>query len=381
MDKVSIIRCDNYQPQQVYDSVSRSIDLLGGMGRFVQPGMKVLLKCNLLMRKKPEEAATTHPEIAAAVARLVKEAGGVPIIADSPGGLFTERALKGVYRASGMEAIASRDNIQLNYNVEETEKSHPEGKIIKNLTVIKVIQEVDVVINIAKLKTHGMALYTGAVKNLFGVIPGTIKAEYHLRMKKLEDFSDMLLDISTYVKPVLSIMDAVVGMEGQGPSAGDPRKIGAVLASANPYALDVACVSLVGIEPDMVSTIKRAEARGFCSDLQDVHLLGDSLEELKIHDFKIPSHKHVGFIEQFFSEGSFITQYINNHFGPKPVFEYEGCIGCRDCEKNCPPKAITMVNQKPVVNMKECIRCFCCQELCPQKTISIKRSWLFQIFR
>ena len=379
MEKVSIVKC-SYQPQQVYHSVSQSIKLLGGMESFVQPGMKVLLKCNLLMRKS-RGSSTTHPEVAAAVARLVKEAGGVPIIADSPGGLFTERALRGVYRACGMEAIASRDSIELNYNVEETEKSHPEGKITKNLTLMKVIEEVDAIINIAKLKTHGMALYTGAVKNLFGVIPGTIKAEYHLRMKKLDDFSDMLLDISTYVKPVLSIVDAVVGMEGQGPSAGDPRKIGAVLASANPYALDVACVSLVGIAPDMVSTIKRAGARGFCSDLQDITIIGDSLEELKIHDFKIPSHKHVGFIEQFFSENSFFAEFINNHFGPKPIFNYEGCIGCRDCEKNCPPRAITMVDKKPVVNMKECIRCFCCQELCPQKTISIKRSWLFQTFR
>lgn len=381
MEKVSVVKCDSYQSKQVYHSVSRSIKLLGGMDRFVQPGMKVLLKCNLLMRKKPQEAATTHPEVAAAVARLVKEAGGVPIIADSPGGLFTERALRGVYRACGMEAIAIRDNIELNFNVEVTENTHPEGKIIKNLTVMKIMEEVDAIINIAKLKTHGMALYTGAVKNLFGVIPGTIKAEYHLRMKKLDDFSDMLLDISTYVKPVLSIVDAVVGMEGQGPSAGDPRKIGAVLASANPYALDVACVSLVGIAPDMVSTIKRAKVRGFCNQLRDISLLGNSLEELKIHDFKIPSHKHVGFIEHFFSEGSFIAGFINNHFGPKPVFDYEGCIGCRDCEKNCPPKAIAMVNQKPVVNMKECIRCYCCQELCPQKTISIKRSWLFEVFR
>ncbi|MGI6141389.1 MAG: DUF362 domain-containing protein [Caldicoprobacterales bacterium] len=381
MERVSIVKCNDYKTQHVFDSVSRSIELLGGMNRFVQPGMKVLLKCNLLMRKKPEEAATTHPEIAAAVAGLVKEAGGIPIIADSPGGLFTQRALRGVYRACGMEAIASRDQIELNYNVDAVEKSHPEGKIIKNLTIMKALEETDAVINIAKLKTHGMTLFTGAVKNLFGVIPGTTKAEYHLRMKRLEDFSDMLLDISTYVKPALSIMDAVIGMEGQGPSAGDPRKIGAILASTNPYALDVACVSLVGIAPDMVCTIKRAGERGLCSDIKDIALLGDSLDELKIHNFKIPSHKHVGFIEQFFSEDSFIARFINNRFGPMPVFDYQGCIGCRDCEKNCPPKAISMADGKPVVNMKKCIRCYCCQELCPQKTVRIRRSRLFEIFR
>ncbi|NLB42955.1 MAG: 4Fe-4S binding protein, partial [Clostridiales bacterium] len=115
--------------------------------------------------------------------------------------------------------------------------------------------------------------------------------------------------------------------------------------------------------------------------LNSVELLGDSLEELKIHDFKIPFHKKVGFIEQYFGGDSSIAQFVNNKFGPRPVFHYEGCIGCRDCEKNCPPKAITMVEGKPVVDMKECIRCYCCQELCPQETIEIKRSWLFQTFR
>jgi uncharacterized protein (DUF362 family) len=154
MEQVSIVKCDNYQQRQVYESLSKSIRLLGGMERFVKPGMRVLLKCNLLMRKKPEEAATTHPEVVAAAARLVKEAGGHPIIADSPGGLFTERALRGVYHACGMEEIAARDDIELNYNVEDIEVSHPQGRIVKSLTVIKAIEEVDAVINIAKLKTH-----------------------------------------------------------------------------------------------------------------------------------------------------------------------------------------------------------------------------------
>ncbi|NLC43178.1 MAG: DUF362 domain-containing protein [Clostridiales bacterium] len=381
MDQVSIMKCDDYEPEQVYKALTTSLSLLGDSSQFIRPGMRVLLKCNLLMRKKPEEAATTHPEIVAAVARWVKTAGGIPVIADSPGGLYTERALRGVYRACGMEFVATRDDIELNYNVEEVEVSHHEGKTIKSHTVTKVVEEADAIINIAKLKTHGMTLYTGAVKNLFGVIPGTTKAEYHLRMKKLEDFSDMLVDISSYVKPNLSIMDAVVGMEGQGPSAGEPRKIGAILASASPYALDVVSASLVGIPLDRICTIQRANERGLCSDLNNVELLGDCLEELKIHDFKIPFHKKVGFIEQYFGGDSTISQFINNKFGPRPVFHYEGCIGCRDCERNCPPKAITMVEGKPVVDMKECIRCYCCQELCPQETIEIKRSWLFQTFK
>jgi uncharacterized protein (DUF362 family)/Pyruvate/2-oxoacid:ferredoxin oxidoreductase delta subunit len=351
------------------------------MHKFIKPGMKVVLKCNQLMRKKPEEAATTHPEVAAAVARLVKEAGATPIIADSPGGLFTERALRRVYRTCGIEEIAQRDDIELNYNVEEAQVSHPDGRIIKSLTVIKLLQEADAVIDIGKLKSHGMTMYTGVVKNLFGVIPGTTKAEYHLRMRKLEDFSNMLVDICTYVKPVLSVLDAVVGMEGHGPSAGDPRQIGAILVSESPFALDVAATTMIGIVPEKVCTIKRAQERGLCSRLMDLNLLGDSLEELTIRDFKIPEHKHVGWIEQYVNGDSGISQFLNNRFGPRPVFIHEGCVGCRDCERNCPPKAITMVNNRPVVNLKDCIRCYCCQELCPKKTIEIKRSWLFKTFK
>ncbi|WZL79913.1 DUF362 domain-containing protein [Eubacteriales bacterium mix99] len=362
--------------------MSRSIGLLGGMDHFVKPGEKVLLKCNLLMKKSPEEATTTHPEVAAAVARLVREAGAVPVLADSPSGLFNVHALRVVYRGCGMEKIARRDHVALNENVGETEVFHPEGKIIRSLTVMEILQEVDAVIDIAKLKTHGMTIYTGAVKNLFGVIPGTAKAEYHLRMKRLEDFSNMLVDICTYVKPVLSVMDAVVGMEGQGPSAGDPRKIGAILASESPFALDVAACSMVGIDPDAVCTIQRARERGLCSSrLQDLTLLGDPMEDLLVRDFRIPEHKHVGMVEQYFGKDSRIGRFINFHFGPRPVFLQEGCIGCGNCAGNCPPKAITMVNHRPEVDLKKCIRCYCCQELCPQKTVAIKRSWLFRIFQ
>lgn len=382
MSKVSIVKCNDYSSDKVYIAVSKSLELLGGIEKYIKPGMKVLLKCNLLMKKRPEECATTNPEVAAALARLVKEAGAIPIIGDSPGGLYTERALKGVYKVCGMEEIAERDNIDLNYNVDTVEVHHPEGKIIKSMTVMKLLEEVDVVISIAKLKTHGMTLYTGAVKNLFGVIPGTTKAEYHFRMKKLEDFSNMLVDINTYVKPVLSIIDAVVGMEGHGPSAGDPREIGAILASTSPFALDVTSASLVGIPPEKVCTIQRVKERGLCSDrLEDITLLGDSFKDLYIKDFKIPKHKQVGFIEHFIKGDNMIVNSLNNYFGPRPVFIHKGCVGCGDCARNCPPKAITMKDGKPVVNLKECIKCYCCQELCPKKTVVIQRNWLFRTFK
>ena len=133
MAAVSIVKCEDYSQDKVYSALKRSIDLIGGIDKYIKPGMKVLLKCNLLMKKKPEQAATTHPEVVAALGRLVKEAGAHPIIGDSPGGLYNVSALRGVYRACGMEDIAIRDGLDLNYNVDTEDVSHPEGQILKTL--------------------------------------------------------------------------------------------------------------------------------------------------------------------------------------------------------------------------------------------------------
>ncbi|NLN40503.1 MAG: DUF362 domain-containing protein [Clostridiales bacterium] len=382
MDKVSLIKCNSYELDQVEYALENSLKLNGGLENYIKPGMKILVKCNLLMKKKPEECTTTHPAVVEALVNKLKAIGAIPIIGDSPGGLFTPRLLRGIYSATGMTDVAQRTGVELNFNTNSMEVSFPEGKIVKKLTVMELLQEVDAVITVAKLKTHGMTLYTGAVKNLFGVIPGMTKAEYHLRMNKIEDFSDALVDICEYAKPVLSIMDGVVGMEGDGPSAGVPRKIGAILASSSPHALDVVCASLVGIEPERVPTIQRAVERGLCSySLDDIKLLGDSFDELRIDDFKLPVTGEISFLHRVFGSNSKLASLLNHHLGPKPYFNHDKCIGCRDCQRYCPPQAIEMINKKPVVDLKKCIRCYCCQELCPKKAVEIRRSWFFKMFK
>ncbi len=382
MDKVSLIKCGSYEINAVEQALEKSLELIGGLESYIRPGMKVLIKCNLLMKKKPEECTTTHPSVVEALVKRLQKIGAVPIIGDSPGGLFTSRLLKGVYSASGMIQVAERTGAQLNYNTNSMEVSYPEGRIIKKLTVIEVLREVDAVISVAKLKTHGMTLYTGAVKNLFGVVPGMTKAEYHLRMNRIEDFSEALVDICEYVKPVLSIIDAVMGMEGDGPSAGTPRKIGAILASNSPHALDVVSASLVGIPPERVPTIQRAYERGLCGvDMDSIQLLGDSFEELCIKDFKLPVTGEISFFHRVFGSNSNVARFLNHYLGPKPYFNHDMCIGCRDCQRYCPPQAIEMVYKKPVVDLKKCIRCYCCQELCPKKAVEIRRSWFFKTFK
>lgn len=380
MEKVSLIACENYEYNKVKKAIDESFINLGGIDKFIKAGDKVLLKINLLMKKKPEEATTTHPVFVEALIRAIQEAGGIVTIADSPGGLYNERVLKSIYSFCGIADVAKRTGAILNYDTSFEELAYPEGELIKSFPIIRPVLDADIVITVPKLKTHGMTLYTGAVKNLFGTIPGTYKAEYHFRMQDKKDFCNMLVDLCQLVKPQLTFMDAIIGMEGNGPSGGSPRKIAAVLAGENPYAVDLIAASIIGIKPDEVYTIANSIRRGLCPPkISNIIIEGDALEDFKISDYKLPDSKSVDFLEGW---PKFIQKRLNRWLSPKPVFIHELCIGCRDCEKNCPPKVIQMVDNKPYVNLNECIKCFCCQELCPKKAVEIKRAkWVERLLR
>lgn len=368
--KVVLKYCPDYTAG-VEDILREGLQELGGMAAFVKPGQRVLLKVNLLMKKRPDEAVTTHPSVVEAVVRLVQEAGGLPIIGDSPGGPYTVSALQSIYARSGLKEVAERTGAELNLDVGQDVVSHPEGKLAKSLTITKSVLDADVVIPLSKLKTHGMMTYTGAVKILFGVIPGLLKAEYHLKMSSVSNFADLLVDIATWVRPTLSIMDGIVGMEGDGPSAGKPRSIGALLISENPYALDVAATHLIGLKPEKVPTIMAARERGLVSRIEEVELCGDARSLWRIQDFVVPKTVSVNFIDMVPLPQS-VKSFLLNRVRPRPVFLHEKCVGCSDCVKNCPPKALVLnAKNRPQIDLEACIRCFCCHELCPHQAVEI----------
>lgn len=241
----------------VEESIHQSFVNMGGIDKFIDKEDKVLLKLNLLMKKKPEDATTTHPMFAKALAKILIDYGAEVIIADSPGGPFNINALKGVYKACGIEKIADEMGAKLNYNTNSMEIKNEKGLILKKITAIEVLREVDKVISVSKLKTHGMMMFTGAVKNMFGIVAGLEKAEYHVRMPENRDFSNALLDICLAAEPVLSFMDGIIGMEGDGPSAGIPKDVGVVIASTSPYHLDVVATTVIGLTPSKVPTIQK----------------------------------------------------------------------------------------------------------------------------
>ena len=376
-DIVSITKCSEYEYNAVRASIEQNIRHLGGLGGYISKGERVLLKINMLMKKAPEEASTTHPVFVRALSDILLDYGCKVVIGDSPGGPFGEKYLRGIYKATGMQEIADTSDAVLNTNYNGVEKENPSALLLKRLLVADMINDVDKIISVSKMKTHGMMAFTGAVKSMFGIVPGLTKVEHHMNMPDHDTFADALIDVCLAAGPILSFMDGIVAMEGAGPSAGVPRQMGLCFASNSPFALDMAAVSVIGLPFAKVPTIRRAQARGLSpASLAEIEFYGEAWQSVTVKDFDIPA-THLIF--PFFSNSTVISAIIGKLLHPRPVFIKKSCIGCRDCEKCCPAKVITMSDGLPQVRLDKCIRCFCCQELCPKKAVKIHRPALLRL--
>lgn len=372
MERVSIVKCNSYNYELVERNVFECLDSLGYIKKKLNKGDKVLIKTNLLKKNSPDEAVTTHPTVVESLVRYFQKLGCTVLVGDSPGGPFNENSLRAVYNATGMTEVQKKTGCQLNFDTSYKEIENKNAMMLKNMKIVKAFDEVDFVVSAAKLKTHAMMTYTGAVKNLYGTIPGVTKAEYHFRMNNTENFANALVDICEYVRPDLSIIDGIEGMEGDGPSSGDKRRVGLLLASSNPYALDTAASKIIGIPPLAVPTIRAAVERGiFSGDIKDIEFAKLSIDDINIKPFKLPVSANVNFVGSRIPK--FMERWVLNNFRPRPVFNHDKCISCGICAQNCPPKAINMIEGKPEVDLMQCIRCFCCHELCPKKAIDIKK--------
>lgn len=370
---VSIVKCNSYD--KCREGIDEAMRLIGGMNRFVHKGDKVVIKPNLVSKKRPEDAVTTNPDFLHAVICAVEECGGIVTIAESPGGPYNAGYLKMVYGACGVTKAIEGTNARINYDTAFTEISHSEGHTVKKIPIINPILDADVIISLPKLKTHAMTSYTGAVKNLFGTIPGTYKAEMHFRLDDRAAFCSMLVDLCETVKPTLSIMDAIIGMEGNGPTSGQNRFIGLVMASANPYALDLAACDIIGYTADEVDTVKISAERGYIPRSADeLDIIGESLKSVRIADFVKPE-SHFNLLK-LINLPSALNARVVTWLSSRPKIMYKSCVSCGECARACPPKAITMNNGRPVIDKEKCIKCFCCQELCPRSAVAIKRPLL-----
>ncbi|MBQ7671191.1 MAG: DUF362 domain-containing protein [Clostridia bacterium] len=376
---VSIVKCGSYEEDAVKDAFDRLFSPVDALN-FVKPGMVVAIKVNLVSAIKPEKAATTHPALVKELCRRIVSLGAMPVVGDSPGGPFTAMHLKNVYSVTGMTEVEEVGG-KLNMNFESTFcESYPGAKVLKSFSYCSWLGEADAIINFAKLKTHGMLSFSAAAKNLFGTIPGMIKPEYHYRFPNPSDFSDMLIDIDEYFKPALSIVDGVVGMEGNGPSVGDPREIGILAASRSPYDLDSVCARVVGLTADRVPTLQKAIERGLGKAADEIEVVGDGAD-VRIGDFKnIERANDIEFFTGILGlKGKFINRIAKAALSSRPKLNASKCVGCRKCEGICPAKAITMKRSKPKIDRSVCIRCFCCQEFCPKGALKVHRPVIARI--
>ncbi len=376
---VHITGCDSYDTDLLCSILRESFAVLGITDDLIR-GKKVCLKPNLVLAKKPEYAATTHPAFVSAAARVLAEMGAEDIVlADSPGGPYNAANLGNVYRVCEMNSAQS-EKLRLNDDFTFTD-ALAGGVKLKKFHIISAVQNADVIVDLCKLKTHSLTRLSCATKNLFGIIPGVEKFEMHSTYPEIADFSEMLVDLSSYVlenKTFIALCDAVLSMEGNGPTHGVPKKTGMILVSRSPYSLDVIGECIIGAVGETVH-LDCASKRGFMPrDYKDIDVIG--MTDYPTFEFVRPD-----------ADAGYILKNLPNLFGgrlakmfeTKPDINLKKCVGCGICSSSCPRHTITIENKKSKkyakIDRSDCIRCFCCQELCPIGAVGIKQNFLIKL--
>lgn len=383
--KVHVVKCADYH--QVAERLPELLGLMGGIERFASPGELLALKPNLLLEAAPEQAVTTHPSVVSTLGGLLKDAGAQGVVVDSPGSGFryTKKILESIYQTSGMTRAAEESGLRLNRDTAFETVSYPEGRFIKRFEIITPVLKADGVLNLCKLKSHCFTAMTGAVKNNFGTIPGRAKPGYHEKLSDKGRFVRMLLDLAGFVGPRLSIMDAVVAMEGDGPSAGSPKPVGVLLGAENPLALDAVAAEIIGLPRENNPFLLEAERTGrFPHHISQVELVGEDISQLRVPDFKFPPtiYEGTGLGDHLNWWQRLLEPAFKDALTLKPRISREKCQACAACHGACPASAITLEKheKKPYAEIDDdkCIRCYCCHEMCQEKAVYLHKSLLYR---
>lgn len=365
---VSITKCSSYNLEEVQKAVVECVDAIGASS-IIKPGDKVLIKPNMLQGKSPDEAITTHPSVVEAVVNMVKDAGAIPMIGDSPGG--PARGMESFWDVTGFLDVSERTNAKL-VNFEKT-GSYERTRNNIDYRIAKKVIDADLVINLPKIKTHGLTIFTCAVKNMYGVVPGLIKTEYHKNAPNPTKFAEYVVDIYAISKPQLNIVDGIIGMDGTGPSAGNPKKLGIILASIDGVAVDVVLCDMLGKDPMKIPTNRIATEQGLGEgDLTKIEIIGDVP---LIDDFKWPPNIS-GSLDMIPAP---IARGLMKLFWSRPAIDPEVCTNCKTCVKSCPVDALIENTPIPEFEYGECINCLCCMEMCPEKAVFEEKSRLSRL--
>jgi len=373
---VALISCSSYDPTTVSAAVCRGVDLLGGVAQFVSLGERLLFKPNILAGEAPSRAVTTHPVVLSECLKLFAKAGAECVFGDSPGLEGSRHAAEG---SELMEAGLAAGGSYGDFRGVEMREYAP-GQFESAFPLAKALAECDGVVNLPKAKTHQLTRITGAVKNLYGCIPGRRKAAYHIKYPDVIDFCHLLEELNLAIKPRLHIMDAIVAMEGNGPRSGDPKPLGLLLLSTDPVALDATLARLIALDPTHVPTITVGAEMGVgVFEEASVRVVGDDLEALRDPSFSVTRMPVLA--------NASLAHYdwLKALTLPKLTIDVKRCTHCGLCVQACPVpgKAISFRNGRrdrpPVYNHRACIRCYCCHEMCPNRAIHKRTPLLGQL--
>lgn len=374
--KVAIVRCNSYNQQEVNQAISRGLELLGGVRTFIKAEEKILLKVNLLAGDVPEKCVTTHPAVFRAVAEHFLAAGAYLNYGDSPGFGSSGAAAK----KAGITDEADELKLEAADFKEGREVFFEEGHQNKKFFIANGVLDCDGLISLPKMKTHGLERFTGAVKNQFGCVVGMRKGEFHVKLPDATDFAKMLVDLNSYVKPRLYIMDGIIAMEGNGPRGGTPRPMNVLLFSTDPIALDATACRMINLNPLFVpTTLIGAETGAGNYKEEDIELVGDALKDFVCMDFNVERSPVKS------AKKSRMIQFLNNRIVAKPYILEDKCTQCGTCVQSCPVegKAVNWLDgdktKAPVYDYSKCIKCYCCQEMCPESAILLKEPLIIKV--
>lgn len=380
--KVAFIRTFDYASETVEEAIE-TLFLYMACTKNINSETKILLKPNLLAKHPPEHAVTTHPEVLRGVIRACVKRGAKLeniIVADSAGGIYNPSQMKSLYLGCGLTRIGKEEGVQLYTDCESQLYKVEKGKVVTEFEILKPVLEADFIINLPKLKSHVMTGMTAACKNMFGIIPGLKKSEWHMRFPDKERFGDMLIDLLETITPDLAILDGILAMEGDGPAGGEPRQVGVLMASEDMVNLDLALAEMMGLEPMRVPYLRAAHLRGLGDErFNPKYIVGDKDAFAPIIDWKLPESYqggHDGQIDFADHVPSIFRPFVKKFeevVAPRPVIDKKRCIGCGKCAEICSQDTIDISNKKATIKKKKCIRCFCCHEMCPVKAIEVKK--------
>jgi len=368
---LSLQRCSGYEQQQVDAAISRLLEPLGGIRNYVKPGQKVLIKPNMLSCKDPGKAATTHPAVIEAVAKLCGEAKAQVFIGDSPPSIFGRT--EDFWNRTGFAAAAAKSGATMLCFENDAKQALTFDSNGRRLTVYitRHCIDADVVINLPKMKTHNLTRITGALKNLFGLLPGLAKAQWHKTFPRPVEFSNFIVDLAKQLPCHLTIMDGIEGMDGQGPSGGRVVKPEILMAAASPVTVDTGFCAIVGLDPAEVPMLRRCHELAWGpATLDQIDMAGTPLPELRFNGYRVPRLAPTSFIPEF------LLNFFRRLAWAGPALLPNLCIKCGRCQKICPADAIEIGDNGAMFNRDRCIACFCCMEVCPVDAIEMNTSAL-----